>query len=109
MARLTPLFFGSALILFAGAAPLQAQNPCAAAASLPLGRTAGPWQRWEQTLISTKDYLDRDGKGNPFRDLLLKVTFRNCTNGTPSGLFRDWLPLIPETIFFALQDGPIAG
>lgn len=91
MARLTPLFFGSALILSAGATPLRAQY-CTATAP-PGQQPVGPWQRWEQTLISTKDYVGSDGKGNPYRDLLLRVTFTNCSSGATLRTYGFWYGL----------------
>ena len=90
MARLTRLSFGSALILFASTAPLQTQAPCAATATLPLGLPVRQWQRWEQTLISTHDYVGTNNTGNPYRDLLIRATFTNCSSGSSFQTYAFW-------------------
>lgn len=57
---------------------------CAATRNLPLGPGALQWRRWEMPLTSQVDYFGTNGKGNPNRDLVLKVTFTQCDVGKPA-------------------------
>ena len=56
---------------------------CAPPNSRPLGPGALQWRRWEMPLTSQVDYFGPNGKGNPPRDLLLKVTFTQCDVAKP--------------------------
>jgi len=68
---------GLGSVLFALTTPLRADN-CGATQGMTLGPSALQWRRWELPLTSTINYLGSDGKGNPQRDLVLKVTFTQC-------------------------------
>lgn len=69
---LASLALGAAFGL-AAAAPAEAQCPT----------SVNQLRRWECTLTSVNDYLTASNNGNPYRDLELKVTFRNtATNET---------------------------
>lgn len=69
-----------AFCLFAGfvVKPVTAQNVCAANVGLASASSVGQWQKWEQTLASTQDYVGQDKRGNPYKDLTIRVTFTNC-------------------------------
>ncbi len=71
----------------ATATPSLAQSYCA---NVPLGPSVGQWQRWEQTLTSSQDYVGADKRGNPYRDLQIKVTFTNCSNGATFQTYGFW-------------------
>ncbi|HTG36390.1 MAG TPA: Ig-like domain-containing protein [Thermoanaerobaculia bacterium] len=63
------------VLCFTGAAQAAV---CAPPNSRPLGPGVLQWRRWEMPLTSQSDYFGTNGKGNPSRDLLLKVTFTQC-------------------------------
>jgi hypothetical protein len=75
------LIVGIVLVFAGAAASASAQNYCAATASPSLVPSVGQWQRWEQTLTSSQDYVGADKRGNPYRDLQIQATFTNCGNG----------------------------
>jgi hypothetical protein len=69
------------LLIFSLAARGLALIPCDPNAA---GSTVGQWQPWEQTLTSTQDYVGSDKRGNPYRDITLRVTFTKCDPNSPS-------------------------
>ncbi len=68
------------VLCFTGAARA---DGCAATRNLPLGPGVSQWRRWEMPLTSQVDYFGTNGKGNPSRDLVLKVTFTQCDVAKP--------------------------
>jgi hypothetical protein len=44
------------------------------------GSSIAQWHCWEQTLVSSVDFYNK-GAGNPYRDVILRVTF---TSGATS-------------------------
>jgi hypothetical protein len=73
------LLFGLAMAL-AAAAPASAQ----------CSTSVNQWRRWECALTSTNDYLLPGNNGNPYRDLEIKVTYRNTSTNETFSSFGFW-------------------
>jgi hypothetical protein len=81
-----------------------AQGFCPANPSL--GPSVGQWQRWEQTLTSTQDYVGADKRGNPYKDLQLRVTFKSCDSGATFQSYGFWYGVEKSPATGALVDSP---
>ena len=73
------LFLGAALL--AGTKPLLA-GPCDETNGVSPS-LVNQWERWQMPLTSTKDYARTTAAqtGNPYRTILLRVTYTNCSTG----------------------------
>jgi hypothetical protein len=67
--------------LLAGAMPLLAA-PCDETNGLTPS-AVNQWERWQMPLTSSKDYARSVATqtGNPYRTILLRVTYTNCSTG----------------------------
>jgi hypothetical protein len=81
-----------------------AQGFCPANPSL--GPSVGQWQRWEQTLTSTQDYVGPDKRGNPYKDLKIRVTFKSCDSGATFQSYGFWYGVEKSPTTGALVDSP---
>src|SRR4051812_16219165 len=51
--------------------------------------SAVQWRLWEQTITSKKDYY-LSGAGNPYKDVILTVTYTNSTTGKSFKRYGFW-------------------
>jgi hypothetical protein len=70
---------------------------CDATQSLPVASidAVDQWKRWSKDLTTTVNYLknnvtDVTNTGNPYRDVVLRVTYTNCTTGATLSTYGFW-------------------
>jgi len=73
-------------LLFGLAATFAAAAPASAQCSTSLNQ----WRRWECALTSANDYLLAGNNGNPYRDVEIKVTYRNTLTNETFSSFGFW-------------------